>query len=69
MLELYTKKIKKKLYYIIRNTMVYSQYLTSKEKDFFEKSKKIFGELLDDFYRKGLLRKNTPHEQRKSLYL
>ncbi len=49
--------------------MVYSQYLTSKEKDFFEKSKKIFGELLDDFYRKGLLRKNTPHEQRKSLYL
>jgi len=39
----------------------------SKEKELFEKAKAVFGELLDDFNAKGLLRKGIPHDQRQRL--
>jgi len=41
--------------------------LTSVEKDIYDDAKKIFTELLDDFRKRGLLRKGTPQDQRERL--
>lgn len=47
--------------------MSYSAQLTVKEKREFQQAKQILEELLNDFDKRGLLRKGTPHDQRERL--